>query len=308
MHEKPDADVVWPDESQLRDGKGYLLTGEYHYDNPEDGLWFYASPTLVVRIDRKFDAENVITWYEADIFCDPNQEHFGSVLFNPEKPRQKHVQAARIARENQVVFGMNTDYYTYRIGRNAVTGMVIRDKQVFFEKVPKANRSQFPNLDTLAMFEDGSWGVFRSDELTAEEYLLRGAVDVFSFGPYLVRGGEINPFIEEMRNGKTPQPRCAIGMVKPGQYHAILAEGRIKRQSDGVSVAYLAEHMLAAGCQEALNLDGGQTAVMTFMGNQISRIGPYSGHGTNARTTTEIVGIGRSDLIDPNAEPYIARP
>ena len=47
---------------------------------------------------------------------------------------------------------------------------------------------------------------------------------------------------------------------------------------------------------------------MTFMGNQISRIGPYSGHGTNARTTTEIVGIGRSELIDPNVEPHIARP
>jgi len=44
------------------------------------------------------------------------------------------------------------------------------------------------------------------------------------------------------------------------------------------------------------------------MGNQISRIGPYSGHGTNARPTTEIMGIGRSELIDPTIEPLIARP
>ena len=198
---------------------------------------------------------------------------------------------------------MNTDYYTYRIGRKTITGMVIRDKEVFFQRVPKANRGQFPNLDTLAMNEDGSWAVYHSDELTAEEYLLRGAVDVFSFGPYLVRNGQINEFVDEMKNGKTDQPRCALGMIEPGHYYAILAEGRIRNVSVGVSVGFLAQHMFDAGCKEALNLDGGQTAVMTFMGNQISRIGKYDGGKTSARTTTEIIGVGRSNLIDPTVKP-----
>ena len=96
--------------------------------------------------------------------------------------------------------------------------MVIRDKQVFYDRVPAANRRQFPNLDTLAMLEDGSWRVFHSDEHSAQEYLDMGAVDVFSFGPYLIRDGEINPFIAEITNGKTPQLRCAIGLVEPGPY------------------------------------------------------------------------------------------
>lgn len=297
------ADVAWPDESQKRDEKGYLLSGEYVHEDPQQGVWFYASPTLVVRVDRKFDSEKVLTWYEARIFCDPSEERVGAVLYNPEKPQAKHVQAAQIARENQVVWGMNTDYYTYRMGRKTITGMVIRDKEVFFKRVPKANRSQFPNLDTLAMNEDGSWAVYHSDELTAEEYLLRGAVDVFSFGPYLVRDGELNPFVDKMGNGKTDQPRCAIGMIRPGQYYAILAEGRIRNVSVGVTISFLAEHMLAAGCEQALNLDGGQTAVMTFMGNQISRIGKYDGGKTSARQTTEIIGVGRTDLIDPTLKP-----
>lgn len=303
--DKPVADVIWPDESQLRDEKGYLAAGEYVYENEEEGVWFYASPTLVVRIDRLFDPEAVITWFEAQVFCDTDEEFFGSVLYNPEKPQKKHVQTAVIARENQVVFAMNTDYYTYRIGRKAITGMVIRDKKVFFDRVPEANRSKFPNLDTLAVNEDGSWKVYHSDELTAEEYLQAGAVDVFSFGPYLVREGQPNPFVEEMRNGKTGQPRCAVGMVEPGHYVGILAEGRM-RTSVGVSVSWLADKMLAAGCQEALNFDGGQTAVMAFMGNQITRIGQYDGK-TSARTTTEILGIGRSDLIDPTIKPTYAK-
>ena len=303
MHEKPVVTAQWPEETQEKDEKGYRLSGEYVYEQPEEGVWFYASPTLVVRVDRKFDSERVLTWYEAQIFCDPQQDPVGSILYNPAKPQSKHVQAAQIARENQVVWGMNTDYYTYRIGRKSITGMVIRDKQVFFKRVPEANRSQFPNLDTLAMNEDGSWAVYRSDELTAEEYLQRGAVDVFSFGPYLVRNGEINAFVGEMVNGKTEQPRCAIGMIEPGHYYAVLAEGRIRNASVGVTVEFLAEHMLAAGCKEALNLDGGQTAVMTFMGNQISRIGKYDGGKTSARTTTEIIGVGRSELIDPSLKP-----
>lgn len=302
-HAKPAADVEWPDDGQVKDEKGYLASGEYVHEDEEAGLWFYASPTLVVRIDRIFDPENVVTWYEAQIFCDPDAERLGAVLYNPENPQKKHVQAAVIARENQVVFGMNTDYYTYRIGRNAITGMVIRGSQVFFERVPEANRSKFPNLDTIAMNGDGSWKVYHSDELTAEEYLAGGAVDVFSFGPYLIRDGAFNPFVEEMRNGKTAQPRCAVGMIEPGHYFTILAEGRIRNVSQGVTIAFLAEKLMEAGCVEALNFDGGQTAVMTFMGNQISRIGKYNGGKTNARTTTEILGIGRSDLIDPEAAP-----
>ena len=302
VYDKVKADVAWPMAQPALDAYGYPLSGEHVYEDDDAGVWFYASPTLVVRIDRFFDQEAVLTWYEVQIYCDLNAERVGSILYNPQKPQSKHVQAALIAKQNQTVWGMNTDYYTYRVGRKTITGMVIRNGQVFYDRVPEANRHQFPNLDTLAMLEDGSWHVFHSDEHTAQEYLDMGAVDVFSFGPYLIRDGEINPFLAEMTNGLTPQPRCAIGMVEPGHYFAALAEGRIRNVSVGVSVAQMAEWMQKGGCTEALNLDGGQTAVMTFMGKQISRIGKYDGGKTSARATTEIIGVGQSDLIDPNAK------
>ena len=259
-------------------------------------------------MERIFDPEAVLTTYEADIYCAPDAERFGITLYNEEKPQKKSLQTAQIAREKQVVFAMNTDYYTYRLGSKTKTGMVIRGGKTFFDRVPEANRRQFPNLDTLALYENGDWGVYHSDELTAAEYLAKGAIDVLSFGPYLIRDGEINPFIEKMTNGKTDQPRCAVGMIEPGRYHAVLAEGRIKNKSVGVSVEYLANHMLAKGCKVAFNLDGGQTAVMAFMGNQISRIGKYSGGRTSARATTEILGVGHSDLINPEEKPFYAQP
>jgi len=292
------AGVAWPEDGQKKDEKGFLTSGEYVFADEESGVWFYASPTLVIRIDRFFDAETVDTWYEAHVYCDLAQERLGAILYNPNNPTKKHVQASVIAREKKVVFGMNTDYYTYRLGRKATTGMVIRGGKVLFDRVPGANRSQFPNLDTLAMYENGNWEVFKSNELTADEYLADGAVDVFSFGPYLIKDGEINPFVDESTKGKTDQPRCAIGMIEPGHYYAVLAEGRIKNEATGVSVPWLADHMLSKGCETAFNLDGGQTAVMTFMGEQITRIGKYDGGKTSARATTEIIGIGYSDLIE----------
>ena len=307
--ERPNAsEVVWPENDVVKDADGYPLSGEFVYDNFTEGLWFYASPTLIVRVERIFDPEAVLTTYEADIYCAPASERFGITLYNEEKPQKRSLQTAQIAREKQVVFAMNTDYYTYRLGSKTITGMVIRGGKTFFSRVPEANRRQFPNLDTLALYENGEWGVYHSDELTAEEYLARGAIDVLSFGPYLIRDGEINPFIEKMTNGKTDQPRCAVGMVEPGRYHAILAEGRIRNKSVGVNVEYLANHMLEKGCRVAFNLDGGQTAVMAFMGNQISRIGKYSGGRTSARATTEILGVGHSDLIDPTEKPFYAQP
>ena len=299
---KAQADVEWPITRPELDEFGYPISGEYVFEDAEKGLWFYASPTLVVRIDRIFDEKNVLTWYEAHVFCDLEREHFGSILYDPDKPQKKHVQAELIAKQHQVVFAMNTDYYTYRLGRKTMIGMIIRNRQVFFDRVPEANRRQFPNLDTLAMYEDGRWAVYHSDELTAEQYLSDGAVDVFSFGPYLVRGGERNPFVEKMKNGKTEQPRCAIGMIEPGHYFAILAEGRMKKISVGVNIDWLADRMLEAGAQEALNLDGGQTALMTFMGTRITRIGRYAGGRTTPRETTEIMGIGYSSQIDPNGK------
>ncbi len=297
---KAKADVEWPIAKPCLDAYGYPLEGETVVSDAENGVWFYASPSLIVRIDRVFQQDKPVTWYEAHIFCDLDREHFGSILYDDEHPQKKHVQPALIARSKQIVFGMNTDYYTYRLGRKTMIGMIIRNRRVFFDRVPEANRRQFPNLDTLSMYEDGEWRVYRSDELTSQQYLDSGAVDVFAFGPYLVRNGEPSDFVPKMKNGKTEQPRCAIGMIEPGHYYAVLAEGRMQKISVGVNIDWLLEHMLNAGCKEALNLDGGQTAVMCFMGEQITRIGRYAGGRTTPRDTTELMGIGRSDLIDVN--------
>ena len=180
-----------------------------------------------------------------------------------------------------------------------MVGIVIRDGKIISDKTSPYPRFRFPTLDTLALEPGGVMGVYRSDELTAQQYLDMGVKDVFAFGPILVRDGKSNPDALEFTYGQSKQPRCAIGMIEPGHYFAILAEARLKKESVGVSVPELMQMMLDNGCQTALNLDGGQTAVMLFMGKRITRIGSYAGGKTIPRSTTEIIGIGRSEAVAP---------
>jgi hypothetical protein len=58
-----------------------------------------------------------------------------------------------------------------------------------------------------------------------------------------------------------------------------------------VNTAWLADRFELLGCDTAFNLDGGQTAVLIFMGEQLNEIGKYDDK-TNSRLQNEIMGIG----------------
>ena len=154
--------------------------------------------------------------------------------------------------------------------------------------------TMFPNLDMLAFMPDGSLKVYHSWEKTAQEFIDEGVQTVYSFGPYLLLDGKVSE--RAYANNENKNPRCAIGMVEPGHYVAIMCEGRLKR-SAGVTISYLAKMMRAKGCQVAFNMDGGQTAVMVFMGKQLNQIGAYDGGKTNSRPTSEVLGFGTSEQV-----------
>ncbi len=218
---------------------------------------------------------------------------------DPVKTTRIREDAADTAKKHGVVFAMNTDYFTYRIASdsNYHKGVVIRDGKILHNdpnNEKKANDGRFPNLDMLAFFPAGRLEVYRSYEITAQELVDQGAYAVYSFGPALMKDGKLTQ--QTYDAGTSKNPRCAVGMVEPGHYVAIMAEGRLDR-SAGVSISYLAKLMRAKGCQNAFNLDGGQTAVMVFMGKQIMQIGKYDGGKTNARETCEIMGVGYSDQV-----------
>ena len=55
-------------------------------------------------------------------------------------------------------------------------------------------------------------------------------------------------------------------MIAPWHYIAVVVRGRPTSAYAGVHLDWLAEKMKELGCVEALNLDGGQTAILMFNG------------------------------------------
>lgn len=280
--------------------KGFLDEGEYIYSSEDEGLWIYVSQTSKVIIQRKYDATQPLTWFEADLYGDLDAgEMLRTVQNDPEKMGKVRMDATETAKKHNVVFAMNTDYYTYRVAvnNNRHTGIVIRDGRILYDDPyteKQVTNSMFPNLDMLAFMPDGSLKVYHSWEKTAQEFIDEGVQTVYSFGPYLLLDGKVSE--RAYANNENKNPRCAIGMVEPGHYVAIMCEGRLKR-SAGVTISYLAKMMRAKGCQVAFNMDGGQTAVMVFMGKQLNQIGAYDGGKTNSRPTSEVLGFGTSEQV-----------
>ena len=282
--------------------KGFLDEGEFIYSSEEEGLWIFIDQTSKVIIERKYDATQPLTWFEADLYTDVEAGEMLRTIWNDEEKKTKvRADAADTALKHGAVFAMNTDYFTYRVDVNASgrnTGVVVREGKILHDDPypeKKANGGYFPNLDMLAFYPDGTLDVYRSYEITAQEMVDKGAYAVYSFGPYLMKNGRLSEMAYE--GDENNNPRCAIGMVEPGHYVAIMAEGRIKGRSAGLTLSYLAKLMRAKGCENAFNLDGGQTAVMIFMGKQLNQIGAYDGGKTNSRPTCEIMAVGYSDQV-----------
>ena len=281
--------------------KGYLDEGEFIYSSEAKGLWIYVDQTTKVIINRRSDnGSEPLTWFEAEIWSDVEA---GSMIrnyfYDEVKTEKVRADATETAKKHKMVFSMNADYFTYRTGgsNGRHDGVVVRNGKILHDDpVPekKVTAKLFPNLDMLAFFPDGSMDVYYSYEISAQELVDMGAYTVLSFGPYLIKNGEFSDRV--YTSGDSLNPRAAIGMVEPGHYVAIMAEGRLKRSS-GISIQHLAKLMKAKGCTVAFNLDGGQTAVMCFMGERLNKIGSYDGGKTSPRKTCEAMGIGYSEQV-----------
>ena len=279
------------------DAQGYAAYGEYVYQNAETGEYHYTSPTLQVHITRHQDTDPKVVWHEAQIYS-RNGTLFHVWPFNPQKATAT-AQQTLIAQKHHLVFAINGDFSHLRIGWDATVGLLIRNQSIIFSRTYKKTTTRYPNLDNLAFLPDGSMLAQGRNDATMDDYLSLGAYDLLAFGPVLIHNGIVNSRAFG-RYGWERAPRTALGMVSPGHYVAIMVEGR-HENSRGWSTTHLAAHMAALGVTEALNLDGGQSATMIFMGKQIIRVGNSKSLTARPRKSAEVVGIGQSKLVWPVA-------
>ena len=278
------------------DAEGFTLEGEYVYADDETGEYRYLSPTLTVHIIRHVDTGPAVVWHEAQIHAR------GGTLFHmyPYDAANWMTRTAHqtvIAQRNHLVFAVNSDFSHLRIGWKATEGLLIRSGAVLGKRTFSKKATKYPNLDNLALLADGTMLAMGRNAQTLNDYIAMGAYDLLAFGPVLVHEGVVNTAAFK-HYGWERAPRTAVGMVSPGHYVAIMVEGR-HEDSRGWNTTMLAEHMAALGVTEAMNLDGGQSATMIFMGRQIIRVGGSESHTAKPRKSAEVLGIGQSAQVQP---------
>ncbi len=92
-------------------------------------------------------------------------------------------------------------------------------------------------------------------------------------GPMLVSDGKVRVREEFFRSDVTDGtgPRTAFGVDKQGRYIILIADGRSKNYSTGLTLSELAATMQKLGAVRAMNLDGGGSTTMAVRGRIVNR-------------------------------------
>lgn len=185
------------------------------------------------------------------------------------------------AAENNAILAVNGDYY----GANS-SGYVIRNGVVYRDSV----REDASNGD-LAIYKDGSFKIIYEDQVSVDQLVQDGVVNLLAFGPSLVENGEISVDTNtEVGQAMSSNPRTAIGIIDENHYIIVVSDGRTS-ESKGLSLYQMAEVMKSYGVKTAYNLDGGGSSTLYFNGQVINK--PTTGGSKiSERAVSDIVYIG----------------
>ena len=235
----------------------------------------YSADGLTVTLSEY--RVNDTTVYVADVITD-DPDALKTALAGDTYGRNVTDATSSIAEDNEAVLAINGDFYG---ARNS--GYVIRNGVLY--------RDTSSGNEDLVIWSDGSFSIINEDEVTVQELLDQGAVQVFSFGPALVADGQVAVTEdEEVGKAMASNPRTAIGMIDEGHYVLVVSDGRTD-VSEGLTLRQLADFMETLGVTTAYNLDGGGSSTMVFQG-QVVNNPTTGGNSIKERSVSDIVYVG----------------
>ena len=230
----------------------------------------------VIQTENSYQSANVnvtvekveqpgLVYYIADVYVS-DLKYFGSAFANGEGTGNYNSSLALIdviADRVHAIAAIGGDHYYGR-----PEGIVVRNGTLYRET---------RNQDVCVLYTDGRMETLTNDELDFEALKEAGLWQVWSFGPGLLDDeGHALSFADRQPNvlSVNPRnPRCAIGYYEPGHYCLVEIEGRRAGAyvgSEGMTLSEMAVFFEELGCKSAYNLDGGRSAVMSWMDKRIS--------------------------------------
>ena len=238
----------------------------------------YSDGNISVTLTEKTVEETQV--YMADITLS-SSDYLKTALAQNSYGTNVTAKTSVTAAANNAILAVNGDYY----GANS-SGYVIRNGVVYRDSV----REDASNGD-LAIYKDGSFKIIYENQISADQLVKDGVVNLLTFGPSLVENGEISVSTNaEFGQAMASNPRTAIGIIDENHYIIIVSDGRTS-ESKGLSLYQMAEVMKSYGVKTAYNLDGGGSSTLYFNGQVINK--PTTGGSKiSERAVSDIVYIG----------------
>lgn len=237
----------------------------------ENGVWQYRSKDFAVEIKRYSETGSPYTkdyeplvWFVADIYMREGTDAYRSVFADEARNGMTSAMPWKTARTYRSVLYINGDNMLNMEGEHK--GTLIRDGHLYSNGNLSADVLAW-NRRTLR-FDYFPRGTYNAKTLSRAGYS-----DTFSFGPLILCRGEVQTRFIAKSEVRGRNPRCGIGTAEDGHTVAIVVDGRRPRYSVGVTLTDFARMFIDCGCTDAFNLDGGVSACMIFMGEQLNHHG-----------------------------------
>lgn len=241
----------------------------------------YQDDNIAITIDTIRQDDTTI--YVADVtISDPSllktalaQETYGTNITET---------TSSMAAAKGAILAINGDYY----GANQ-TGYVIKNGVLY------RDQARSSDYEDLVHYADGNLGVISESETSAQALLDSGVVNTFTFGPTLVKDGQVVVSTsDEVGRAMADNPRTAIGIIEEADgslhYLMVVSDGR-SEESSGLTLYELAQVMQAYGADLAYNLDGGGSSTMVFNGQVVNKP-TTNGNTIKERAVSDSVYIG----------------
>ena len=220
----------------------------------------YTSPRVSITIETRTYGEGAqkSVYHVADIYV-ASLDCFRTYTANNELAYWSTQDAMEMDADSHAILAISGDFYSYQ-----PKGFLVRNGELYMDDQT--------HCDLCVLYNDGIMATYGRDDYTVEEVWSRGVAQAWNFGPSLLdENGHVKPDYELSTAVSYPNPRSAVGYYEPGHYVFIVVDGRQDGYSRGMTIPELASVFEELGCPVAYNLDGGGSALMTFLHQRYSR-------------------------------------
>lgn len=173
------------------------------------------------------------------------------------------------------------------------TGLVLQNR-VYYKGASTTKSVRFKGI--MLLYEDGSMKSFNLNReyVDLQKEQEKGVVQAWHFGPLLIQDGKVT---QKFNTNDTRHPRIILGYYEPGHYCVVAVDGRNSKRAIGMNEYEMSQLMLELGVKDALNLDGGTSAIMVFMGKCINKPSgtDKDGDGKAGREIADMLLFGEYD-------------